>query len=1566
MDNISLYSMFKLFIQKAFHMAEEGYKIWIRRQDTKAKITDENIWAGNNPGGQYSKQSSGQTRGEQYAYVYFPTWADVLKAIDEEETARLSFTISPTTIPASGGNATITITANTGWTLTTNVGSLSPTSGNGNGSSTLSVPEYTDTTQDRQICVTATTVGGGMSVVHCITQQRASVTPSIRITANQTSVSSSAANITLTITSNVDGWRISSNQGWATIGGGATGSGNDTRTLAITQNPGDERYVTITVSGSGATDSVTITQAKEVIVPTLSLSANTANISADGGNITLKVTSNINGWTLSSNQTWATITNPSGSSTATRTLSIAENTSTTDSRSVVITVTGSGLTDTVTITQEKKILEPYLTISASPTTIQSTGGTVTISVSSNTGWTLTTTEGTLSVSSGNGNRDVTLTIPNYSGVDSRTITVIAKFTSTGEEQDRKAITQNGITPSIVPDSSVTSLFSDISCDDETVYTVNVVANIEWTAETNNSWIAISNITSSSFKVSFSENGGNTRNGSILVKATDRSLSAYDKTISVRQVKCVEYYIRLKNASDQNAFVSVPCSGFGSKTIELLINLPEGTTWYAESDGTDWVNIQKYSDNVVVSFDDNDGTERTTQITISDTIGQYENVELQVKQLECDTPEPEPYIEITTTASTLSYRDDIVKCVVESNRQFRVTSMNGLTGVGFNTNTIHSSGTTNLEFSMPKNLGDADITYYIEVTTVKSTETDSTASDSVSFVQQWAFLYPLCGSTPTENIQYGYFVDMSCNLDNPPFSLKTDIPTEYWEVVNNCGDWVGPIIKVTGREDNDYSGGITVTVKENQTGVERSGTLIIRVIDDDLDIPEITIPVNQFACEPSSLLIEGVTSYTAPTNISFEGGQVSYNFSYSNVSDIGVANIITATGATADVSTLKLTVGFIPNSTSSPKSWGVTITGRTPSNEIISATTIGTQDGSPDYYIRLDDSSQQSIFENISCEEHTETIALDISLPAGATWNFTSDDMGENGWIHMHAVGNSLVVTIDENPDGPDPRTSTIVINSDYTGLLEHVELSVSQYKCPDEQPYFTITDVSALPNYYGVNEEAYSDGMAFITYRTYNLTVSYDTNVPNDYEWSVRYENSPANWVVITPDRQNNTFNLTYDDDVVNVNQYNKAYIDIKYHGSTIQTLPVVTTDWDEDGYIYISDIQVSNPSKDELTYNSLQPKMQYLDIWLRTNKYTDFHYLTADDDGAAKFNGLSFYDENDNEIYKIYPSKISGTDIVTGGVRHIKVRVPANILLSAKERGFRLETEDYHAILNAHDHAEVYINQQKNSYTYSDHYIEMFAFESADPSATAVTIPSDARQYSNSQYDSSIKPYIGIKALRKDAAGTLIDNWVYVDDYIEGGGVLTDKLSLTVPYWMSIEPDQRTSGGQYNATMNNPFAVNVQANQSTSTTGSSRTGDVVLTYKGCSPNLSMTKSVTQSWSQIHLPDVDMKILSGGTYYTEVNATATVGGYITVDPSSQYIYIAGETGVKIRIVGNGGPSAFTIEQPSGLDWAEEYEIPTNSLDIKLKNNNSYDYRVFIECDKENKTHVQLIINVTIV
>ena len=65
-------------------VAENKYRIWIRRADTHKKIVDENIWVGNYPArAQYCKRSSGETSGECWAFVEF-TWEELLKAIGED------------------------------------------------------------------------------------------------------------------------------------------------------------------------------------------------------------------------------------------------------------------------------------------------------------------------------------------------------------------------------------------------------------------------------------------------------------------------------------------------------------------------------------------------------------------------------------------------------------------------------------------------------------------------------------------------------------------------------------------------------------------------------------------------------------------------------------------------------------------------------------------------------------------------------------------------------------------------------------------------------------------------------------------------------------------------------------------------------------------------------------------------------------------------------------------------------------------------------------------------------------------------------------------------------------------------------------------------------------------------------------------------------------------------------------------------------------------------------------------------------------------------------------------
>lgn len=67
-------------------MADGPYRIWLRRSDTHNRITDEDIWVGNVPNDGKSKISSGYTQhSEEWAYVEFATWDDLLKAIGEDE-----------------------------------------------------------------------------------------------------------------------------------------------------------------------------------------------------------------------------------------------------------------------------------------------------------------------------------------------------------------------------------------------------------------------------------------------------------------------------------------------------------------------------------------------------------------------------------------------------------------------------------------------------------------------------------------------------------------------------------------------------------------------------------------------------------------------------------------------------------------------------------------------------------------------------------------------------------------------------------------------------------------------------------------------------------------------------------------------------------------------------------------------------------------------------------------------------------------------------------------------------------------------------------------------------------------------------------------------------------------------------------------------------------------------------------------------------------------------------------------------------------------------------------------
>jgi hypothetical protein len=141
--------------------------------------------------------------------------------------------------------------------------------------------------------------------------------------------------------------------------------------------------------------------------------------------------------------------------------------------------------------------------------------------------------------------------------------------------------------------------------------------------------------------------------------------------------------------------------------------------------------------------------------------------------------------------------------------------------------------------------------------------------------------------------------------------------------------------------------VTITAPVNGGNARSLGSITVRGIAQDGVYDEATLSITQEGYhENASILVEGLQSYTPP-NVSYTGGIVTYNFSYSgDVVDIGVSDLTLVTAATANTATLKLSVGFMENASSMPKPWGVSITGRTAIGTVISADVLGSQDGAP--------------------------------------------------------------------------------------------------------------------------------------------------------------------------------------------------------------------------------------------------------------------------------------------------------------------------------------------------------------------------------------------------------------------------------------------------------------------------------------------------------------------------------------------------------------------------------------------------------------------------------------------
>ena len=194
------------------------------------------------------------------------------------------------------------------------------------------------------------------------------------------------------------------------------------------ENSGNERTGTITITSSGQKINITIKQEAFVPIYPASLS-----FLGEGGTKTFQVTTNAI-WSITDNvyADWISYTPNSGNGSATISVTLKANPSSTTTRSATLTITAKGFTPiTVNITQERGAVTTASQLSIDTGTLNFTAESSmkSFEITANTPWSITGHESvsswlTVSPLSGNGNATIMVTtMANTSTTDLRNITL---------------------------------------------------------------------------------------------------------------------------------------------------------------------------------------------------------------------------------------------------------------------------------------------------------------------------------------------------------------------------------------------------------------------------------------------------------------------------------------------------------------------------------------------------------------------------------------------------------------------------------------------------------------------------------------------------------------------------------------------------------------------------------------------------------------------------------------------------------------------------------------------------------------------------------------------------------------------------------------------------------------------------------------------------------------------------------------------------------------------------------------------------------------------------------------
>ncbi|MDD4190891.1 MAG: BACON domain-containing carbohydrate-binding protein, partial [Mangrovibacterium sp.] len=259
----------------------------------------------------------------------------------EAVTSSITLTPGSLTFTAGGEAKSVSVTSSVSWAVTDNQSwiTTSPSSGTGNGAVSITCTANSGTSSRSG---TVTFTGGGITQTVTVTQEAArslSVSPAgLTFTAGGEAKS-------VSVTSSVP-WTVTDNQSWITATP-SSGTGNGTVSVNCAANSGSSsRSGTVTFTGGGITQTVTVTQEAAEVVSYLTVLPGRLNFSSAGGTKACMLSTNTSSQTVTYTGcvTGASVTGGTVNITCSANNGYS-------SRTGSVTVTGSGITFTVGVTQ---------------------------------------------------------------------------------------------------------------------------------------------------------------------------------------------------------------------------------------------------------------------------------------------------------------------------------------------------------------------------------------------------------------------------------------------------------------------------------------------------------------------------------------------------------------------------------------------------------------------------------------------------------------------------------------------------------------------------------------------------------------------------------------------------------------------------------------------------------------------------------------------------------------------------------------------------------------------------------------------------------------------------------------------------------------------------------------------------------------------------------------------------------------------------------------------------------------------------------------------------------------